>query len=188
MRADYFTHVEREISEYIGKEYTNGGDVQWLIEKGKQKTTEPPSSLATNATDVDKDFFKVDVSKYIKRRNRPRENLESSFTLILGKCNKLTQIKLEVLTTWEAVDDRSDVIKLINMVKSLSHQTTDQNYHPLSLYMAKQIMYRLHQGPDTTNTQLAKKIKEIVEVIEEIGGTINVDTKRVEDKLTVYIK
>ena len=26
-RADCFTHVKREISEYIGKEYTNGGVV-----------------------------------------------------------------------------------------------------------------------------------------------------------------
>ena len=82
-------------------------------------------------------IFKVNVSKYAKRRNRLRANLESDFTLILSQCTELTGMKLELLSTWEAVDYSSDVIQLIKMVKCLSHQTTDQNYHPLSLYMAK---------------------------------------------------
>ena len=32
-QADRFTHVKRDIYECIGKEYTNGGDVWWMVEK-----------------------------------------------------------------------------------------------------------------------------------------------------------
>ena len=38
------------------------------------------------------------------------------------------------------------------------------------------------------NTQLANKIKSRVEVVEEIGGSIDVDAKLIEDKLATYLK
>ena len=132
--------------------YTNGVDVRWTPERGKQKTIDPPAGLATNATDVDKENFKVDVSKYVKRRNRLRANPESAFTFILGQCTKLTRMQLEGLPTWEAVDDSSDMIKLINMVQGLSHQTTNQKYYPLYLYMAKKIVYGLQQPAHDQHT------------------------------------
>ena len=52
--------------------------------------------------------------------------------------------------------DSSDIIKLIKMVKSLTHQTTDWKYHPLSLYLAKKSVYVLHQGPHITNAQMVR--------------------------------
>ena len=164
-RVDCFTHVKREIAEYTRKDYTNGGDVWWTPERGKQKTIDPLASLATNDTDVDKKIFKVEVSEYFKRRNRLRANIDSALTFIFGYFTKLTQMHLEGLPTWEAVDDSSNMINLINIVKSLYHQITDHNYHPLSLYMAKNTVYGLYQVPHITNTQLVDKIKARVEVI-----------------------
>ena len=74
--------------------------------------------------------------------------------------------------TWEAVDDSSDVIRILKMVKRLSHNTTNQKYYPLSLYMANNSVYRLQQGPHMTKTQLVDKLKARVEVVKEIGGEI----------------
>ena len=45
MRADWFTHVRREIVEYAGKEYTDRGDVWWTLKREKMKTLAPPPSL-----------------------------------------------------------------------------------------------------------------------------------------------
>ena len=50
--------------------------------------------------------------------------------LILGQCTELTHMQLEGLPNWEAVYDISNATKLFKMVKSLTHQTTDQKYHP----------------------------------------------------------
>ena len=122
--------------------------------------------METNATDVDKEIFKFDVSDYVNHQNRLRANLESDFTLILGHCTELTQMQLEGLPTWEAMDDSSDIIIMIKMINSLSHQTTDQKYHPLSLYMAKKRVFGLQQGPHMTNAQLVEKPKVRVEVID----------------------
>ena len=123
--ADCSTYVKREIAEYIGKEYTNGGDFWWTLERERQKTIKPPASLETNATDVDKEIFKFDVYDYVNHQNRLRANLESDFTLILCQCTGLTQMKIEGLPTWEAMDDSSDIIRMIKMMNSLSHQNTD---------------------------------------------------------------
>ena len=64
------------------------------------------------------------------------------------------------------MDDRSGVIKLLNMMKSLSRQNTDQNYYPLSLYIAMKSAYGLQQGTHTTNTKLVQKLKARVEVVK----------------------
>ena len=52
------------------------------------------------------------------------------------------------------------------MVKSITHQTTDQKYHPLYLYLSKKSVYGLQQVPYTTNIQLVDKLKEIVDVVK----------------------
>ena len=93
-RADQFTDAKHEIGGYIGNEYTNGGDIRWMLERENNKMIEPLEILATGATEIDRDIFKVNVSEYVNLRNRLRANLESEFTLILGQCNKLTRMQL----------------------------------------------------------------------------------------------
>ena len=141
------------------------------------KTIDTLESILADAPDVEKEIFKVDVLEYVKRRNRLRVNLESELTLIMGQCTKLTRMQLEVLLTWESVDDISNVIKLLNMAKSLLHQMTSQMYHPLSLYLEKISVYGLQQGPHMTNAQLLEKLKARVEVVKDIGGYIITDSK-----------
>ena len=57
----------------------------------------------------------------MERQNRLRENLESAFTLIFRKFTNINCIKLEGLPNREAVDDSSNVINILKMVKSLLH-------------------------------------------------------------------
>ena len=75
--------MTREISEYVGEEYTDGGDVRWTSEQEKMKTNPPPLSMGEDATEADKEIFKMEVSEYAKRRNRLRSNLGKIYTLIL---------------------------------------------------------------------------------------------------------
>ena len=76
----------------------------------------------------------MDVSKYVKLRNRLQDNLEKRYTLILGQCTELNRMNLEGLPEWEATYDTSDGIKLLKIIQSLAHQETDQQYYPLYLY------------------------------------------------------
>ena len=127
------------------------------------KTIEPRAGLAADTTDAEKEIFEVVVSE-------------------------ITRMQMEVIPTWEAVYDSSDVIKLLKMVKSLSYQRASQMYHPLSLYLAKRSVYKLQQGTHMPIAQLVEKFKARVEVVKEIGGAIGTDSKFVEDALTKYLK
>ena len=49
-------------------------------------------------------------------------------------------------------------------------------------------MCRLHPGLHMTSAQMVDKLQERVEVVEEIGGEIGVDTNLVEDDLVAYLK
>ena len=74
------------------------------------------------------------------------------------------------------------------MVKRLSHHTTDQKWHLLSLYMSKKSVYGLHQGPLMTNAQMVDKLKSMVEAVEDIVGAVGVDTNLVEEYFSAYLK
>ena len=86
------------------------------------------------------------------------------------------------------MEDISDFINLLNMVKSLLYQTTSQMYHPISLYLEKRSIYGLQEGPYMPNAQLVKNFKSGVEVLEDIGRGIGTDSKLVEYDLTRYLK
>ena len=117
-------------------------------------------------TDVDKEFFKVEVSEYAKHRNRLWVNLYKSYTLVLLKCTKIARMQLEGLQYWEATNDSYDATKLLNIIKSLLHQATDQKYRPLPLYKSIKSVYCLYQGLMITNTQLFDNLKAGVEVVD----------------------
>ena len=82
--------MRREIAKYVGKEYTDGGDVHWTLKREKMKMIPPPSITGENATDVDNKILNVEVSKYVKRRSRLRSNIEKVYTPILGQCTEIT--------------------------------------------------------------------------------------------------
>ena len=46
----------------------------------------------------------------------------------------------------------------------------------------------MHPGLHMTSAQMVDKLQERVEVVEEIGGEIGVDTNLVEDDLVAYLK
>ena len=98
------------------------------------KTIPSPKSMGEDVTEVDKEIFKVEVFKYVKIRNRLRNNIEKIYTLILGQFTELTCMQIECCQEWEATDDDHDEIKLLKIIKSLAHHVTDQKYYPLSLY------------------------------------------------------
>ena len=79
-RADRFMLVRRKIAKYVGKEYTNGGDVRWTFEQEKMKMIPSPLIIGEDATDMDKGIFTVEVSEDVKRCNRLQANLEKLYT------------------------------------------------------------------------------------------------------------
>ena len=107
--------------------------MHWRIEQEKMKTLDHPSSMGENATDTEKEVFKVEVYEYVKFRNILKANLEKSYKLILGQCTDITRTKLKGLPDWEATNDTFNVIKLLKTIGSLPNQDTDQKYHLLSL-------------------------------------------------------
>ena len=83
--------------------------------------------------------------KYVKHRKGLKDNLEKSYTLMIGKSTELNCMQLKGLQDWEATNDISDGIKILKMIKSLLYQSLDYKCHPLSLCSAIKIEYYLQQ-------------------------------------------
>ena len=130
----------------------------------------------------------MEVLKYVKHRKRLKDNLEKSYTLMIGKSTELNCMQLKGLQDWEATNDISDGIKILKTIKSLLHQALEYKCHPLSLCSAIKIEYYLQQEPVMMNAQLVDRLKDRVEVVEEIGGSIGADPKLIVDELAAYFK
>ena len=58
--------------------------------------------MGEDATDAEKELFKVELYEYLKHHKILRYNLEKSYTLILVQCTDITCMQLKEMLDWEA--------------------------------------------------------------------------------------
>jgi len=74
------------------------------------KNLAPPATLRSDATNVDKEVFKIKITEFVKLQNKLQANFESAYTLLLGHCNELTLTQLQGLSKWKATNDAPNLI------------------------------------------------------------------------------
>ena len=101
-QADTFVNTLKRISEYVGAEYKHGGDIRpSLIHESKIVIPIPtpavvvdPSAL-TSVEEVAKMIFKGELDSYIKRKAMLNDNIQKTYSLVIGQCTDLLQSKLK---------------------------------------------------------------------------------------------
>jgi hypothetical protein len=76
----------KEVAECIRREYTYGGYVQWKIENDKICRVPMPEDTPANASATKKQVWERHIGVYAKRDNHLMANLETAFSLVMGKC------------------------------------------------------------------------------------------------------
>jgi hypothetical protein len=85
----------KAIADYVGQEYTHGGDIRFLVENLEDYHFERPNDLTEGASQYDIKSWKKQLHLYWKRRGIYQDNRMKLFSLVWGQSSKATQSKVE---------------------------------------------------------------------------------------------
>ena len=124
----------KQIAEYVGTEYRNGGDIRSTIEHNVRFAIPMPLAPSGTNDEVEKMILTKKVDAYVKRDSILDENIQKAYSLMLGQCTELLKSKLKTTTDWMTVSTELDILGLIKTIRSVIFKIEDQRYLPLSLH------------------------------------------------------
>jgi hypothetical protein len=133
----------KEITEYIGSNFTYGADIRLSLEHEEEFVVPNPISLGTNADAIDKRIWEKEVDEYAKRKAKHEDNCRELFSLILGQRTDYLKAKLESFSSFPATKEDFDVFQLIKSVKGITFHFEDSNCHLEALHDSNIRLYGL---------------------------------------------
>ena len=117
-QADIFVHPMKRIAEYVGTEYRNGGDIRSTIEQNLRFATPMPLAPSGTNNEVERMILTKKVDAYFKRDSILDENIQKSYSLMLGQCTELLKIKLKTTTDGMTVSTEFYLLGLMKTIRS----------------------------------------------------------------------
>ena len=148
-QADRYVNTVKRISEYVGSEYKNGGDIRSsIVNETKFKVPIPtapnapadPANPTIEETTKSK-LYERRLDAVVKREGMLDDNIQRLYSLVLGQCTDLLQSKLKQQANWDTVSGAQVGIELLKLIKTVVYKFEDQKFLPLALYNAKNNLY-----------------------------------------------
>ena len=108
----------------------------------------------------------------MKRRSTLAENVQKSYSLVLGQCRDLLKSKLKQSNEWNVASTTYDVLILIRIIRTISFKFDEQNYLPLALHQAKANFYNIRQG-SLSNAEYLEKSNNVVDIETAYNGKLH---------------
>ena len=92
--ADLFIMTTKHIAGYVGRTYTQGGDIRLAVENLTLPSLEGPTApTTTDALTVA--IFREEVKEFVKRTKKLEENVQLLWVLVWGQVLDAVRTKLE---------------------------------------------------------------------------------------------
>jgi hypothetical protein len=108
----------------------------------------------------------------IKRKSLLDDNIQKTFSLVIGQCTDLIQSKLKQQAAWATISSDQDAIALIGLIKTITFRFEDQKFLPLALYLSKASLYNLRQG-NMANHDYLQRFQNLVDVATSYNGQLH---------------
>ena len=164
-QADTFVTTKKEISEYVGREYTYGGDARLAVENMAKPAIPEPEDPPEGASRTQERIWEKKVDEYVKRSSYMDENVKKVFSLVWGQCTEALRAKLQGIDDFKAMWDSGDGLALLKAIKTICFRFESQKNIAHAIHDAKRRFYMLSQGKSTI-TQYLETFKNVVDVID----------------------
>ena len=85
------------------------------------------------------------IEIWLKRELLYRQNKSSMYSIALGQCSEAMKAKLEASTQFEPINDDSDLIRLLKLIRDVSFAYEYKQYPYLSVYNGVRSLYSNYQ-------------------------------------------
>lgn len=175
-QTDLFVKTNKMVAGHVGRTYKYGADIRSVVDNFELPTLVPPVDPPAGATRTQERIWEKQVDEFCKREAQLRENVKTLFSLVWGQCTDIMRQKLDALPDHEAVALANDGLELLKSIKVIVFQFQSQKYLPHALHEAKRRFYMCYQHKFMTTTAYLELFQNIVDVIEQSGGTIGTDS------------
>jgi hypothetical protein len=143
-----YAETVKAIADYVGQEYTHGGDIRFMIENLNDYNFVRPEDPAVNANEYEKESWKKQLDLFWKRRGVYMDNKMKLYSLIWGQSSKLTQSKLETHANFQQCKNDYDSLGLLKIIREFVFKSDDRQYKYKAKDQAKRAYYNLRQTPE----------------------------------------
>ena len=175
-----FQKTTREIAEFIGREFDEGGELRTgLVNLKLPELIEPSPPSDPNTDKVGFEKWKFEFARYRKDSANRKKNEQKAYALVLGQCSPAVCDMIESHPDWHTVNNNSDVISILKLIQSavVTKNTSKNEVH--SYVDAVHAFYSFKQHNNMSHSEYLDRFKDLVEVILQHGGDLGADYDRV---------
>ena len=166
-----FDDVKKRIGEYVGRVY--GKDMKRLVVSNTEATiTKPVYPSGNTATDESKAVWSKEYDQYMKQTNKYEEDKAKVFVIVIGRCTKAMKNRIEKLDTFEEMELKNDVIKLVAAIKQQIFDANERKYSSLRMVLAWKKLTYCRQFDNEDLIDYYKRFVGMIEMVELSFGTI----------------
>jgi hypothetical protein len=177
-----FAETVKAIADYVGQEYTHGGDIRYMIDKMEDYIFEHPADPSANANQYEVESWKKQLDLFWKRRGIYMDNKMKLYSLFRGQSSKTTQSKVETHLNYEQCKNEYDSLGLLKILREFVFKSDDRQYKYKAEDQAKRAYYSLRQTPEMSCQEYFERVRNIVDVIKSLGGSL-ADDMHLADEL-----
>ena len=133
--ADLFITTTKQIAGYVGRTYTQGGDIRLAAENLTLPILEGPTTLTTTDA-LTVAIFREEVKEFVKRTKKLEENVQLLWALLWGQTLDAICTKLEARQDHEDMWQQSTTVELLNTIKDLMYNVQEHKFIPLAIHLA----------------------------------------------------
>jgi len=179
--ADSFVKTQEQIAICVGGKNTCGGLMAKAVETLAEPVTATPSPPAnygdpTKVDQADKHLWEQEVKEAIRDKRDLKRGTEQLCSLVIGQCSEAMIARVDNHSDHAKVLADRDGISLLVIIKSTCFNFHDQKHVLQSIHEAKVRFYSMRQGHFDTVTQHCEKCQNNVQVLDQCGGDIGLDT------------
>ena len=133
-QADQFTATTKALDSYAERKCSDPQDIRITIERQKDVVIQIPTSRLYIEAEVAKLLLRKDIDGYVKRSQQYRQNKAKIYSVALGQCTEATKNRLKGEETYEDIDEESDAIRLLLIIKRITYSYESKSYPVLAIH------------------------------------------------------
>ena len=169
--TDYQDNLKR-LAKYVGSTFKLGGDLRASILKGSIMGSARPTDPAASASTIEEEIWRIEITEYIKTKNKLAAQLKKVYALIWGQCSDYMRARVKTMPLYLTFSGDQDPLELLGSIKSLTYEY-DVKENPIkALRKNESKLIRFYQGRDMSLTVYFERFKNLVLVMDQHKANI----------------
>ena len=160
------------LATYVARSMRNGGDMHFCITTQTMFTPPEPTRPTIYADQIQQLDYRIERAEYVKQLNLIRSQLRSIYSTIWSQCTERMRARVVGQANYGVMHAQQDSLQLLNTLRTLTHNFDSRRYNYMSLFIADRRLRNFFQGANMDTATYFHRIKHLVAIIDQVGGTI----------------